>query len=149
MPDPLSDGWRTFTIAEVMEYVDFADQRGRIDADYITEFYRLWSAGAGYCNRKGVLRRLIAPVKQRIMRIVTHMARREGWSYGVSAERILYVDTPLGQVSFHLQPWEGSDLPTYAQPWSQLRNSDTILAALFDAFQRRALPQPESALTAA
>ena len=142
MPDPLSDGWRTFTIAEVMEYVDFADQRGRIDADYITEFYRLWSAGAGYCNRKGVLRRLIAPVKQRIMRIVTHMARREGWSYGVSAERILYVDTPLG-------PWEGSDLPTYAQPWSQLRNSDTILAALFDAFQRRALPQPESALTAA
>ena len=146
---PLSDGWRTFTNPEVMEYVNFVDRRGRIDADYITEFYRLWSAGAGYCNPKGVLRKLIAPIKQRIMRILIHMARRECWSYGVSAERILYVDTPLGQISFHLRPWEGSDLPTYTQPWSGLRNSDTILAALFDAFQRRALPQPESALTAA
>ena len=149
LPNPLFDGWRTFTSPEVMEYVDFADRRGRIDADYITEFYRLWSAGAGRCNPKGVLRKLIAPVKQRIMRILIHMARREGWSYGVSAERILYVDTPLGQVSFHLRPWEGSNLPTYTQPWSGLRNSDTILAALFDAFQRRVLPQPESAFTAA
>jgi hypothetical protein len=149
MPDPLSDGWRTFTTPEVMEYVDFADRRGRIDAEYITEFYRLWADGAGYCNPKGVLRKLIAPVKQRIMRILIYMAQREAWSYGVSAGRILYVDTPLGQVSFHLRPWERSGLPTYTQSWSGLRDSDTILAALFDAFQRRALPQPDPVLIAA
>jgi len=137
---PLSDGFRTFEIAEVLEYVDFADRRGRIDGDYIREFYRLWSAAAGYCNRKGVLRRLIAPVKNRLVRILLHMARRNGWVYGVGLDgrdqRVLYIDAPRGQVSFHLRLFEGRDYPRYTGVWSGVRNSDEILSRLFDSLHQ-------------
>ena len=133
---PLSDGWRSFSEEQVLEYIDFADRRGRIDGDYIREFYRLWSAGAGYCNAKGVLRRLIAPVKDRLVRIVTYMARKNQWVYGVGSDgrggRVLYIDTPGGQVSFHLVSYESGDYPTYPGTWSGVRNSDAILAQLFD-----------------
>jgi hypothetical protein len=138
--DPLSDGWRTFEIAEVLEYVDFADRRGRIDGDYVRQFYRLWNAGAGYCNRKGVLRRLIAPVKNRIVRILLYMARKNGWVYGVGLDdrdqRVLYFDTPHGQASFHLTRYEGADYPRYGGTWSGVRNSDEILSQLFDALHQ-------------
>lgn len=136
---PLSDGWRTFTVAEVLKYVDFADRRGRIDGEYIREFYGLWSEGAGYCNPKGVLRRLIGPVKNRLVRILVYRARREGWVYGVGtddhAERVLYIDTPRGQVSFHLMRFEGTDYPNYTGAWSGDRNSDKILIQLFDSLR--------------
>lgn len=138
---PLSDGWRTFEVAEVLEYVDFADWRGRIDGDYIREFYRLWSAGANYCNPKGVLRRLIAPVKNRLIRILLYLARRDGWEYGVGADgaqkKVLYFDTPFGQASFHLMPYEGAGYPSYPGTWSGVRNSDQILIQLFDSFHGR------------
>ncbi len=145
---PLSDGWRRFAATEVLEYVDFADRRGRIDGDYIREFYRLWSAGAGYCNPKGVLRRLIAPVKDRIIRILLYLARRDGWVYGVARDtrlqRVLYFDTSGGQVSFHLTPWDSAKYPPYTQPWSGLRNSDAILAQLFDPGHRQVTTQQEA-----
>jgi hypothetical protein len=133
---PLSDGWRTFEIVEVMEYVDFVDRRGRIDGDYVREFYRLWSAGAGYCNRKGVLRRIIAPVKKRLIRILLHLARCRKWAYGAGSDgkqnKVLYIETPFGQVSFHLMPYEGKEYPKYTGSWSGLHNSDQILIQLFD-----------------
>jgi hypothetical protein len=134
---PLSDGWHTFEIAEVLEYVDFADRRGRIDGGYIHEYYRLWNAGAGYCNPKGVLRRLIAPVKNRLVRIILYMTRKNGWVYGVGLDdrdqRVLYVDTPRGQASFHLRQFEGLDYPRYAGAWSRLHNTEEILSQLFDS----------------
>jgi hypothetical protein len=134
---PLSDGWRKFEVDEVMEYVDFADRRGRIDGDYVREFYRLWSAGAGYCNRKGVLRRIIAPVKKRLIRILLHLARRRKWAYGVGSDgrqdRVLYIETPFGQASFHLMPYEGTEYPKCTGSWSRIRNSDQILIQLFDS----------------
>lgn len=52
----LSDGWRTFELSEALEFVDMADHRGAIDGDYVREFYRLWTAGHGYCHRKGISR---------------------------------------------------------------------------------------------
>ena len=139
---PLSDGWRTFEVAEVLEYVNFADQRGRINGDYIREFYRLWSAGSGYCNRKGVLRRIIAPVKKRLMRGLLRLARRGGWVYGVGSDgaqkKVLYIDTPKGQVSFHLMLYEGADYPKYPGTWSGVRNSDQILIELLNSCTGRA-----------
>ena len=139
-PNPLSDGWRRFEVTEVLEYVEFADRRGRIDGDYIREFYRLWSAGAGYCNPKGVLRRLIAPVKNRLVRILLYMARKNGWVYGVGSDnrdgRVLYIDTSRGQVSFHLMRYESADYPSYAAAWSGVRNSDEILSQLFDSLHQ-------------
>ncbi len=135
---PLSDGWRTFQISEVLEYVDFADRRGRIDGDYVREFYRLWSAGAGYCNRKGVLRRIIIPVKIRLIRILVYLAKRDEWVYGVGLDgeqkRVLYFETPFGQASFHLMPYEGFGCPQYPGAWSNIRNSDQVLIQLFDSF---------------
>lgn len=131
---PLSDGWRMFEAAEVLEYIEFADRRGRINGDYIREFYRLWSAGSGYCNRKGVLRRIIAPVKERLIRILLRLAQREKWVYGVGSDgeqkRVLYIDTPKGQVSFHLMPYEGAEYPKYPGTWSGVPNSDQILIEL-------------------
>ena len=32
MPNPLSDGFRTFTATEIMEYIDMADRRGQSTA---------------------------------------------------------------------------------------------------------------------
>ena len=140
-PNPLSDNWRIFSVTEVLEYVDFADRRGRIDGSYIREFYRLWSAGAGYCNPKGVLRRLIAPVKNRIVRILLHLARCGGWAHGVGFDgkgnKVIYLDTPYGQVSFHLTIYEGAEYPKYAGIWSGVRNSDEILIQLFDSLNRQ------------
>ncbi len=139
---PLSDGWRTFEVVEVLEYVDFADRHGRINGDYIREFYRLWSAGSGYCNRKGVLRRIIAPFKKRLMRILLHLARRGRWVYGVGSDgaqkKVLFIDTPTGQVSFHLMPYEGEGYPKYPGTWSGVRNSDQILIELLDSCPGRA-----------
>ena len=140
---PLSDDWRTFEVDEVMEYVNFADRRGRINGDYIREFYRLWSQGSGYCNRKGVLRRIIALVKKRLMRILLRLALRGGWVYGIGADgaqkKVLYIDTPTGQVSFHLMPYEDSVYPKYPGSWSGVRNSDQILIELLDSCTERAL----------
>jgi hypothetical protein len=134
---PLSDGWRKFEVDEVMEYVDFADRRGRIDGDYVREFYRLWSAGAGYCNRKGVLRRIIAPAKKRLIRILLHLARRRKWGYGVGSDgrqqKVLYIETPFGQASFHLMSYEGTEYPKFTGSWSRIHNSDQILIQLFDS----------------
>jgi len=139
---PLSDGWRTFEAAEVLEYVEFADRRGRINGDYIREFYRLWSAGSGYCNRKGVLRRIIASVKKRLMRGLLRLARRGGWVYGVGSDgalkKVLYIDTPKGQVSFHLMLYEGADYPKYPGTWSGVRNSDQNLIELLNSCTGRA-----------
>jgi hypothetical protein len=138
---PLADEWRTFTADEVLEYVDMADRRGAIDGDYVREFYRLWSAGRGYCNPKGVLRRLIAPVKNRLVRILLYLAHRDGWAYGVGADgakkKVLYFDTPFGQASFHLMPFEGAGYPSYPGTWSGVRNSDQILIQLFDSIHGR------------
>lgn len=81
------------------------------------------------------------------MRILLHVSRRNGWTYGIRQEctnsalanptRILYIDTPCGQVSFHLLPWEYRLLPPYTAPWSGLRNSDSILITLFDLFHHQ------------
>jgi hypothetical protein len=133
---PLCDGWRKFEPDEILEYVNFADQRGRITGDYIQEFYRLWTAGSGYCNPKGVLRRIIAPVKKRLIRILLYIARHNNWVYGVGLDgkqiRVLYFDTPHGQVSFHLMQYEREIYPKYTGDWSGVRNSNEILARLFD-----------------
>jgi hypothetical protein len=136
---PLSDGWRTFEVTEVMEYVDFADRRGKINGNYIREFYRLWLAGSGYCNRKGVLRRIIAPVKKRLIRILLYLARSHKWPYGVGSDgehkKVLYIETSFGQVSFHLMSYEETAYPKYTGSWSGLHNSDQILIQLFDSLQ--------------
>jgi|GEM_PF-3798993 len=130
---PLNDGWRTFSEEQVMEYIEFADRRGWIDADYILDFYRLWSAGSGYCNPLGTLRRLIAPVKNRIMRIMVHLAKKNQWVYGEAVDdrgwSVLYIDTPHGQASFHLRPGENG-YPTYTRRWSGVRNSNEIIAKI-------------------
>lgn len=148
-PNPLSDGWSTFEVTEVLEYIDFADRRGRIDGDYIRDFYRLWSAGAGYCNPRGVLRRLIAPVKNRLVRILLYMTLKNGWVYGVGFDnrdgRVLYIDTPHGQVSFHLMRYEGVDYPRYAGTWSGVRNSNEILSQLFDSLHNAQAAGPVAA----
>ena len=123
-----------------------SDRRGKIDGDYVREFYRLWSAGAGYCNPLGTVRKLIAPVKKRLMRILTYLAKRRGWVYGIKQDvidrdygqevkRVLYFDTPFGQASFHLLPHESTAAyPQYTGDWSGVRNSDEVLASLFESF---------------
>ena len=122
----------------------FADRRGKINSDYIREFYRLWSAGSGYCNRKGVLRRIIAPVKKRLMRSLLHLARHGGWVYGVGSDgaqkAVLYIGTPKGQMSIHLMPHEGAGSPKYPGNWPGVRNSDQILIELLDSCTRRTRP---------
>ena len=89
--------------------MNLADRCGRIDGDHFREFYRLWSAGAGYCNPKGVLRRLITSVKNRFIRILLSIwpgalgGLLEQAQIFVLEGYLIYIDTSYGQVSFNLK----------------------------------------------
>ena len=67
------------------------------------------------------------------MRNMLYRARKNGWPFGAAKDDrsrgVLYIDTPLGQVSFHLQPGENG-YPAYAGKWSGVRNSDQIIARI-------------------
>jgi hypothetical protein len=143
-----SDGYRIFTFDEVKRYSDLRHDakvkatgkgvpgdplrqvvRAPITADVVRRFYALWLESSGYRNRLGSLRKLIAPIKLKIARWVLGKARESYWPHGVK-DRILYIDTPDGQVSFHRAEEVAEGLPAYQGDWSGLRNSDMIIRKL-------------------
>ncbi len=126
---PLFDGWRTFTPEQITPYVDLLDDSKRLSVEScISRFYVLWKAGEGYCNRLGSVRRIIVPVKEKIIDCLVSQAKREGWVYGRKAN-VLYIETPEGQVSFHLRG-AVPEYPRYAGEWSGKKDSQQILERL-------------------
>ena len=102
----------------------------------------------GYGPVDGDLRNLLAPAKSALVAHCVERAKREGWTMGASNDptvhngyhRVIYIDTPLGQISFHVRGTRGArewcdwhdsdahtipategeygDLPLYAGEWS-------------------------------
>jgi hypothetical protein len=88
--------------------------------------------------------------KKALMLRLVKMAKAEGWDHS-RWQGVLYIQTPYGQVSFHLAKpgpaWWGDDLPQAAQPvqvlpeladvpekatsWSGVKNSQEVLCLLF------------------
>lgn len=124
---PTSDGWRQFEEAQILPYVELAERAG-LNADLVKNFYALWQAGAGYCNPLGNVRKIIAPIKARIMAEVLSLAKANSWTFGQKTG-VLYIDTAEGQVSFHLIKGQNG-YPKYEGDWTGKKNSCEIIVAL-------------------
>lgn len=128
----------------------------RISPAWVKEFYELWKACGGYRNKFGFLRKEgLSDLKDRLMQSALRKARREGWERWRNDE-VVYVTTPNGQASWHVQPsWstvcvstaDGREqlqaqsvwpdwirrIPETAggQEWDGRRNSDLVLRRMF------------------
>jgi hypothetical protein len=93
-------------------------------------FYASWQSG----DRTGL------QAKRSLMTRMVRVAQQAGWAYG-ARNGVLYVDTPHGQVSWHIcDPKQFSasqiaekekDYPAYPGEWSGKRNSKEVLALLY------------------
>ena len=106
----------------------------------IRSFYRRWKRCTGYGPRKDPHERShLGIAKANLIRSLLDTARSRSWTYGANLDlktrnsyrQVIYVETPRGQVSFHVTPGSHGDLPQYTKPWSGLHNSEQILAALY------------------
>jgi hypothetical protein len=106
----------------------------------IAKFYDEWDAIKGYGPRDTEVRIILAVAKNSIISHVLALADREGWTYGRQFRplpngysELIYVDTPQGQVSFHVRPEAHGDMPPYPWRWSGKRNTGEILQRVFTA----------------
>ena len=97
------------------------------DSQSISRLFRNWKRVTGYGpGRDGSLRDLLAPAKAALVNAVVIHAQRDGWQLGIAQDslvrngysRVVYIDMPLGQVSFHVRPTEYEHLPVYQGEWS-------------------------------
>ena len=113
--------------------------KGRVSPKYVRTFYDLWKQCSGYRNPLEPWRYHFAGAKDRI---VDHMLRRAakfGWLVW-RQKFVLYVETPVGQISWHMV--KPSHIPGCQTPipkcflkfterfdlqWSGIRNSDEII----------------------
>ena len=103
-------------------------------------FFRLWREATGYRAKDSWLRDVLAPGKQALIANILSAAQRERWAHGrrrgplVNSEYkdVVYVDTPKGQVSFHVRPDAYAILPLYEGQWSGLHNTSDIIASLYE-----------------
>jgi len=101
-------------------------------------FFRRWKEVTGYGPKDEELRELLAPAKEALIKHMLTMAQRQGWTHGRRHDPaihskycgVVYIDTPKGQVSFHVLPQAHDTLPTYEGQWSGLHNTPEILASL-------------------
>jgi len=106
----------------------------------IQEFYARWKKVSGFRTADPHdWKPYLAMAKEVLIADVVSRAKREGWTLGSSHDslargdfgRIVYVETPLGQVSFHVREGTFPALPDYHGAWSGVRNSDVILSRLY------------------
>jgi len=115
---------------ELRDYYDSQLRYPCPDERYIREYYRSWGLG----DRCGEER------KEHLMGRLLAVARRDGWVYGLGTDtskpvgdlyrRVVYIDTPEGQVSFHVFLGGDPSLPEYLGTWSGKRDSEEILVRL-------------------
>ena len=115
-----------------------AFKQNGLTPETIREFYARWKKVTGYMvSDDNNWKYYLAQAKQVLVAHVVDNAKWEGWNLGWARgglgehNRILYIDTPLGQVSFHIDSQSYSDLPYYSGQWSGIRNSDEILTQLY------------------
>jgi hypothetical protein len=84
----------------------------------------------------------LAIVKDALIAKILALALAKHWTIGTKSDPsnqyrtlfsdVLYIDTPVGQVSFHVKKNAYPDLPRYAGEWSGRRNTENILCVLFE-----------------
>jgi hypothetical protein len=103
-------------------------------ADRVDIFYGAWEKH----RRENKL--LI--MKSKIIDDTVALAKQHSWDYGVALDdkarrghpfdHVIYVDTPHGQVSWHVSRTSLSeDFPAYTKAWSGLRDSRQVLQRLW------------------
>lgn len=119
--------------------------RNSVDAALIEEFYN-FKAEVSHCDYDYGTECYNATyrIKDLIVADILGKAKQAGWTYGVKpdkkalfADQVLYIDTPRGQVSFHLMPNAARGIPTYPGEWSGKRNTDQILMRLYSPRRTR------------
>jgi hypothetical protein len=107
----------------------------------IRMFFRRWREVSGYGPKDETLRSILAPGKESLVRSTLALAERHNWLHGRRHDTkafnkysdVVYVDTPLGQASFHVMPGLYSTLPVYGGEWNGLHNTPAILASLCES----------------
>jgi hypothetical protein len=104
-------------------------------------FFRRWQEVTGYGARDESLRETLAPAKKALIQMLVKMAIENGWTHGHRIDwtvhnpykNVIYIDTPLGQISFHVRYDKYRDLPPYEKEWSGIHNTPELVTALFAA----------------
>jgi hypothetical protein len=109
-------------------------------------FFAKWKELTGHRHKANdpYVLAILAEGKTTLMNHLVALAKRNGWEYGATYDGgtgafsdILYVDTPLGQASFHFRSYGSETLtlakiPRYRGRWSGLSNTTEILIKLFE-----------------
>ena len=111
--------------------------------DSIKFFFEQWTKTCGHrVKYDAVVKDLLAEAKSALIRTLVARAKTEHWEIGTAFDSdahapfnaVLYIETPLGQVSFHVRPSDSQDLPRYQGEWSGARNTGEILRKLYAAY---------------
>ena len=112
-------------IDAIRQRVELECAAGTPSSEMIAEFYKRWEKSNGY---RKILNRVeretkpaLAAYKEIIIQTVLERAKRENWPYGIQRDseargkydHVIYIDSPYGQISWHVQPSEYDDLPKY------------------------------------
>ena len=111
----------------------------RVTPKVVKTFYFCWTNVCGYKNPLDFFKGHLEPHKWRVMKCVLRRAKANGWSTWRKSD-VLYVETPYGQVSWHI--WDTWDAHKMIQAhwnkasrdtqrkWSGMRNSDLVIRRL-------------------
>jgi hypothetical protein len=141
----LQDALRTQR-AEVVRLTGLVDAlklrdslRSGINKDTIIRWYAAWEKMKGYGARDTETKQLLLACKRSIVEHLVRRANKNGWVCGVAVDPtvvrydlrlVLYIDTPHGQVSFHVRADEHLDMPEYLTPWTGRHDSEQVILAM-------------------
>jgi hypothetical protein len=132
------------SIEAIRQRVELACATGTPSSEMIAEFYKRWADCIGYrkkLNRVEAGTKLaLAAYKEMPIEAVLEHAKRENWPYGIQRDskargrydHVIYIDSPDGQISWHVQRCKYDDLPEYDGKWTgNVGESETALRHLF------------------
>lgn len=131
-------------IDEIRQRVELECATGTPSSEMIAEFYERWGKSNGYRKihdrvETGIKPALVA-YKEKIIETVLERAKRENWPYGIQRDskargkfdHVIYIDSPYGQISWHVQLSKYDDLPKYKGKWTGNKGeSEAALGRLF------------------
>lgn len=132
------------SIDEISQRVELERATGTLSSEMIAEYYIRWADCNGYrkiLNRVETgIKPALAAYKKTILETVLERAKREDWPCGIQRDpeargkydHVIYIDSPYGQISWHVEPSKYADLPEYSGKWSGNKGeSEIALRCLF------------------
>ena len=131
-------------IAAIRQRVELECVKGEPSSEMIAEFYRRWGKSNGYrkiLNRvEAGIKPALAGYKEMIIQTMLERAKRENWPYGIQRDskargkhnHVIYIESPHGQISWHVQQSKYDDLPEYKGEWTgNMGESEAALMRLY------------------